>query len=100
MLKQHRRQIRPLRILRFDESILFLTSPAFDLLFTCDRVAGIVETLVVDQSVYLVNFCEPFDFAVLMLPDSSHQAVGYSGVENDSALVRHHVNVECLHFNS
>ena len=96
MLKKHRRQIRPLRILRFDQCILLLASPAFDLLFTCDRVSRIIEALAIDQSVYLVSFCEPFDFAVLMLPDSSHQAVGYSGVENDSALVCHHVNVDAF----
>src|SRR5215475_15292209 len=79
------------------ECILLLTTPTLNLLFACDRVSGIIETLVVDQSVYLVSFCEPFDFAALILPDSSHQAIGYSGVENNPALVRHHVNVESLH---
>ena len=32
-----------------------------------------------------------------MLPHSAHQTVCYSGVEDDPALVRHHVDIERLH---
>jgi hypothetical protein len=32
-----------------------------------------------------------------MLPDPSHLAVGYSGIENDAAAIGDHVDVESLH---
>ena len=68
-----------------------------DLLFTRDGVARFIEAFVVDQSINLIRLSKPFYLAVLMLPNSSHQAVCNAGIENDPTAIGHHVDVECFH---
>src|SRR5690606_7061902 len=65
---QPHRQVRPMRVLAFDQVDLPLPMPALELLLAQDRPFHVVEHLVADEPVDLVSACEsPGDgFAVLI----------------------------------
>src|SRR5690348_9395638 len=86
-----------LGFIRSTNAFFFSRRQPLDLLFASNCIAGTIETLVVNESAYFVIFSEPVDFAVLMLPDSSHQTVRDAGVENDSATVSHQIDIKCFH---
>ena len=97
MLKKHRVRIRPLRVHSLDQCVLLFAAPSLDLLFPRDCVPRITETFVVEESINFVGLSKTFYFALLMLPDSSHQAVCNACIENHSAAIGHHVDIECFH---
>lgn len=75
------REIFPPWILRFDQSNLFRSCPALQLLLSSNRLVDIVKALVINQSVATILACEPFDLPALMLQGAPVNAVGHADVK-------------------
>jgi len=94
MLEKYGRKIDPLWVQRFDQCVFLVAAPALNFFFASDRIARVVEILVVNKPIRLVRLCKASDFRILMLPHPTHEVVSDAGVQNDAAAIGHHVNVE------
>ena len=61
---------------------LLLSSPAFQLLFTINRIAHVIEAFVVNQPSAMILAGKPFELAALVLQNSPVDIVGHSNVKS------------------
>ena len=81
-----------MRVIAFDERILLLPPPTFQLLFPSDGIANITKVRAINKNDTMVVSGKAGNFSSSMLRNAYQQIVGHTNVERGACLIAHHVN--------